>query len=274
MTKSTTKIPISSIIFEEDIYPRKGIDHKRVGIFAENIRDGFKFEPIEVEPDPDKPGKYRLLDGVHRWSAYKAVGVAEIEAIIIKDLDGTDPLLYAARKAIGPKQLTEDEARDTARRAYNKNPTLTSSDIGKAIGRARRTVDSYITHLRAATQLGIDLKIFRMNCLGIPQDRIADRLGQIRETIRNHLAKMATLPNQPNADLSRGFTVPQVAEKHAWAEPLVWSIALDGKDDLQRFKALMWGLLTWDHWYWNVCDKRFGDDWPGRIPAQMIAQRI
>jgi len=24
-------------------------------------------------------------------------------------------------------------------------------------------------------------------------------------------------------------------------------------------------------WEWNDCDKRFGDDWPGRIPAQMIA---
>jgi hypothetical protein len=59
MTKSATKIPISSIIFDEDIYPRKGIDPRRVGIFAENIRDGFKFEPIEVEPAPDRPGKYR-----------------------------------------------------------------------------------------------------------------------------------------------------------------------------------------------------------------------
>ena len=107
MTKSTTKIPISSIIFEEDIYPRKGIDHKRVGIFAENIRDGFKFEPIEVEPCPDRPGKYRLLDGVHRWSACKTVGMMEMEAII-KDLKGADPLLYAAKKAIGPKQLTEE----------------------------------------------------------------------------------------------------------------------------------------------------------------------
>jgi len=271
MTKSTTKIPISSIIFEEDIYPRKGIDHKRVGIFAENIRDGFKFEPIEVEPDPDKPGKYRLLDGVHRWSAYKAVGVAEIEAIIIKDLDGTDPLLYAARKAIGPKQLTEDEARDTARRAYNKNPTLTSSDIGKAIGRARRTVDSYITDLRAATQLGIDLKIFRMNCLGIPQDRIAKRLGAPQQTISGHLPKMATLPNPVNTDLSRGFTVSQVAEKHNWTEPMIWSLALEDKEDLERFKELGWGLRTWDKWEWNDCDKRFGDDWPGRIPAQLIA---
>ena len=25
--------------------------------------------------------------------------------------------------------------------------------------------------------------------------------------------------------------------------------------------------LTWDHWYWNDVDYRFGDDWPGRIPA-------
>ena len=52
------------------------------------------------------------------------------------------------------------------------------------------------------------------------QDRIAERLGQIRETIRNHLAKMATLPNQPNTDLSRGFTVAQVAEKHGRTGPI------------------------------------------------------
>jgi len=139
MAEPTTKIPISSIILDEEIYPRKGIDRKRVGMFAENIRDGFKFDPIEIEPHPDRPGKYRLLDGVHRWSAFKAVGAAEPDAIIIKDLDGTDPLLYAAKKAIGPGQLTEDEARDIARRAYSKNTGLRSADIGKAIGRARRS---------------------------------------------------------------------------------------------------------------------------------------
>jgi len=245
MTKSKTKIPISSIILNEDIYPRKGIDRKRVGIFAENIRDGFKFEPIEVEPDPDKPGKYRLLDGAHRWGAYKTVGVTEPEAII-KDLNGTDPLLYAAKKAIGPRQLTEDEARDTARRAYGKNSRLSSADIGKAIGRSRQTVDSYIADLRAATQLGLDIKIFRMNRLGIPQDRIAKRLGVDQKTIHNHLGKMPTLANFLNSDLSRGFTVSQAAEKHGWTEPMVWSLGLEGKEDLERFKQLGWGLRTWD----------------------------
>jgi len=77
--------------------------------------------------------------------------------------------------------------------------------------------------------------------------------------------------NPINSDLKRGFTVPQVAEKHGWPVPLVWSLALEGKEDLERFRELKWGLRTWDLWNWNDCDKRFGDNWPGRIPAQLVA---
>ena len=235
MTGHTKQIPVSSIILDDNIYPRKGIDHRRVGIFAENIRDGFTFDPIE------------------------------------KDLDGTDPLLYAAAKAIGPKQLTEDEAKDTARRAYSGNTRLTSTDIGKAIGRSRQTVDLYLTDLRAVNQMDRDIKIFRLNRLGIPQDRMAKRLGLDQKTIHYHLGKMPMLANSLNGDLTRGFTVAQVAQKHSWTEPMVWSLALEGKNDHDRFKELGWGYCTWDKWEWNDCDKRFGDDWPGRIPAQMIA---
>jgi hypothetical protein len=117
----------------------------------------------------------------------------------------------------------------------------------------------------------LDLKIFRMNRLGIPQERIAKRLEVDQKTIHNHLGKMPGLANLLKADLSRGFTVAQVAEKRGWTEPMVWSLALEGKDDLVRFKELNWGLRTWDLWNWNDCDRRFGDDWPGRIPGQLIA---
>ncbi|MBW2559061.1 MAG: ParB N-terminal domain-containing protein, partial [Deltaproteobacteria bacterium] len=192
MATATRQIAISDIILDESIYPRDRIDQKRVAIFAANIRDGFKFEPLEVEPVPGRPGRYRILDGAHRWCAYKATGVTEVEAVI-KDLAGFDPLLYAAKKAIGPRQLTEEETRKTARRAFQNNSRLTSSEIGTVIGRSRQAVDSYIADLRAATQMGLDLKIFRMNRLGIPQDRIAKRLGLARETIRDHLAEMPTL---------------------------------------------------------------------------------
>ncbi|MBN2374195.1 ParB N-terminal domain-containing protein [bacterium] len=46
-------------------------------LIAENIRDCFTFDPIEVQPHPCKPGKYRILDSVHRWNACKATGVTE-----------------------------------------------------------------------------------------------------------------------------------------------------------------------------------------------------
>ena len=270
MAKAISKLPITSIIFDEEIYPRVRIDHKRISMFADNLRDGFKFDQIEVQLHPEDSGKYRILDGVHRWHAYKETGANEIPVRIIA-LDSIDPLLYAAQKAIGPLQLTEAEARNTARRVYRKNSSLTSSEIGKAIGRSRQAVDIYVADLRAATETEIDIKIFRMHRLYIPQKRIAHRLGALQQTISLHLQEMPILAKLVNTDLSKGFTVPQVAEKHGWAEPLVWSVALEGKEDLDRFKSLNWGLRTWDLWNWNNCDKRFGDDWPGRIPAQMIA---
>ncbi len=38
-----------------------------------------------------------------------------------------------------------------------------------------------------------------------------------------------------------------------WTEPMIWSVALESKDDLERFKALKWGIRTWDLWNWNDC---------------------
>ena len=148
---------------------------------------------------------------------------------------------------------------------------MTSFEIGTVIGRSRQAVDSFIADLRAATQMELGLKIFRMNRLGIPQNRIAERLCLPQQTISNHLPKMPSLAFWVNSDLSRGFTVSQVAEKHGWTEPMVWSLALEGKDDFQRFEELDWYLRVWDVWEWNTCDKRFGDEWPGRIPGQIIS---
>ncbi len=55
---------------------------------------------------------------------------------------------------------------------------------------------------------------------------------------------------------------------------MVWYVALEGKSDKERFEALGWGLRSWDIWNFNDVDQRFGDDWPGRIPAQLVGHAL
>jgi len=60
-------------------------------------------------------------------------------------------------------------------------------------GRSRQAADLYIADLRATTLLELDLKIFCLSPLGIPQDRIAKILGIPQKTISRYLAKMPIL---------------------------------------------------------------------------------
>ena len=126
------------------------------------------------------------------------------------------------------------------------------------------------TESRSTPALSSEVKILLQAKLGIPEERIAKRLKINRKTVTKS-CKRSRLFRSVRDSLDKGLSVSEAAKKCGCPEPLVWSIELEGKSDQSRFKALNWGLRTWDLWFWNDCDKRFGDDWPGRIPAQMIA---
>jgi len=51
----------------------------------------------------------------------------------------------------------------------------------------------------------------------------------------------------------------ETTQTNACPEPLVRSIAVEGKSDQERFESLNWGLRTLDHWYLNDIDRPFGD---------------
>ena len=118
--------------------------------------------------------------------------------------------------------------------------------------------------------LSLEAKTFMMSRLGIPANRIAERLKVNRLTALKY-SENSRFVGSIRGSLKKGNLINEVPKEQGCPEPLVWSVALEGKTDQERFKALNWGLRTWDLWSWNDCDRRFGDDWPGRIPAQMIA---
>jgi hypothetical protein len=117
-------------------------------------------------------------------------------------------------------------------------------------------------------------KIALMNRLGIPHIRIAHRLNIHRETIAKYVQSIDRLLKKINQAFKTGASIHEIAKTYGVSQPLAWSEALKEKTDQERFKALNWGLRTWDQWYFNDVDHRFGDPWPGRIPAQLVGHTL
>ena len=151
---------------------------------------------------------------------------------------------------------------------------LSAREIEEA---ANKAANKEIMHERNRPRIGqslaLDAKILLMGRLGIPADRIAARLKVNRLTVMKYSSDPSTVQSIRRF-LEQGLSVPEAAQKQRSPESLVWSVAFEGKTDQERFKSLNWGLRTWDHWYWNDVDHRFGDNWPGQIPAQLAAHTL
>ena len=91
-----------------------------------------------------------------------------------------------------------------------------------------------------------------LDSLGIPDERIAERLKINRKTVTKYCNNLK-LFQSIRYSLDKGLSASEAAQKHGCPKPLVWSIELEGKSDQSRFKALNWGLRTWDLWIWNDC---------------------
>ena len=273
MKSKVEKVKLADIYMDESIYPRKNPDGdtSRIARYAGCLRDGDKLPLIKVEAQSKG---YRVLDGLHRKKAHQEIGTIELDVEVI-DLEGQDPLLFAAHCQDKGKDLGDADVESVAVRAFQSNPRIKNKDIASALGRSESSISNYLKDKRARHEMAQDVKIFKMSLLGISQERIADRLGMTRESVDKHLLITSELKKVTNEQLERGFLPNTIAEKLGWPEPLVWAVALEGKTDKERFSRVGWNIRPWDNWAFNDCDERFGtSEWDGRIPAQLIAQTL
>jgi len=138
---------------------------------------------------------------------------------------------------------------------------------------AKQESQAELNRARVSPSLSLETKILILTRLGIPVKRIAARLNVNRLTALKY-SENSRLVGSIRGALKKGNTTNHVAKEHGCPEPLVFSIALEGKSDRERFEVLNWGLRTWDHWYFNDLDQRFGDSWPGQIPAQLVGHTL
>jgi hypothetical protein len=71
-----SKLAIDKIVIDDSIYPRSGISEFTIHRFINALETGAKFPPIVVEIKT-----FRLVEGRHRYVAYKRKGLKTIDAI-------------------------------------------------------------------------------------------------------------------------------------------------------------------------------------------------
>jgi ParB/Sulfiredoxin domain len=70
------KVQVSKIVIDEAIYPRSSVSEFNVNRLVSALETGAPLPPITVEAKT-----YRLVDGRHRYEAYKKEGIKTIEVI-------------------------------------------------------------------------------------------------------------------------------------------------------------------------------------------------
>jgi DNA-binding NarL/FixJ family response regulator len=244
--------------------------------FVQQIEKIFQTLPKRLEWKSfyvhDFPLVREICDDIRKISLENQLNKSQIKAI--SEIKKTSQQAY--QHIVNNTQTSETQKNE------NKNQSEKSASIVSLKDMSAREIKQAAEKIikneikakqnlkRSVLDLKLTAKKIVMLRLGIPVDRIAKRLHISQRTI----VECSDIIESVRLDLKNEMSVPETAQKNGLPEPLIWHIALENMTDQERFKALNWGLITWDHWYWNDLDYRFGDDWPGRIPAQLIAHTL
>jgi len=281
--------PVSDLTWDKFIYPRGSKSDKTISAYVEALEIGAQFPPIKIQrvfnyTDADGNEIIEvtiILDGIHRWFAFKEKGIKKIEAVEWKDR----PIDYEKNKVAlllesakyntsHGDRLSSNDKKRVARDIASTDPECkwTESALAEKLGVIRQTVNTWISDIRVRQKTNRNSIIIRLSRLGWTQDEIGKVVGMSRGRI-TQIVNNANFGEINNLH-SQGHDMEYIARHYNMDLPLAWALRLEGKTDQERFKELGWGLRTWDQWNFSECDERFGDDWPGRIPAQLIAHTL
>lgn len=134
----TTRIKISTVIFEPNIYPRLTPDLSLIQKYRDAID---KLPPIVIDR------KNRLIDGYHRWQSMIAEGIEEIDTLIFDSDNDRDCMMESIRlNATHGKQLSQTEKKELARKMYLQNTEETQ--IQTILSVSERTLRNYLRNVK------------------------------------------------------------------------------------------------------------------------------
>ena len=162
-----SKVKISEVFFDEELYPRAQYDWHTGYVYSQSMQAGAVFPPIVLALNN---GKKYLVDGKHRLEAYKTNKINEVEAIIHTGWDKKRIYLEAVKANIAHgRGLSPYEKRKIALKLIEMK--LSQSDISHLIQVPQDKLDNFIAQRLINTITGEEIT-------GENTEKISKEIGQ------------------------------------------------------------------------------------------------
>lgn len=285
------EVPLSQVEYDVSVYPRSSYKTSTIKEYVDALRSGAVFPAVILEE-----GTNRILDGVHRFKAFKAYleeyrekeqqtelipsGFKEwaappetIPSVFRSVPEGIPIKLFAASFSTNHgDRITVEDKRQLARDTYEKQPDFKLETLAEYLGISKSSASEYTADIRAKRREQQRSIAYRLHLLGWTQEEIASVIGCSRENFKStFLVSFPDLENTPKKLVADGIPYAEVAERFKMQTALAYAIGLDGKDDEARMEILKIKIQPYDVWHFNGCSDLFGSEYPGRIPGEVVA---
>lgn len=133
--QSSKKIALNKIIPNRK-QPRKNFDEDKINQLAQSIGEHGVIQPILLKKEEDK---YVVIAGERRWRAAKLIGLKEVPAVVVEDIDDKEVLEISLIENIQREDLNPIEEAQAYSRLLDEF-NLTQQELSKRIGKSRTAI--------------------------------------------------------------------------------------------------------------------------------------
>lgn len=177
---SAQAIPVESVQFVKELYPRLREDESAI--------ERYRAAVDHLPPIVVARGRI-LVDGFHRWQAYRREGLSEIPVVDLGDLTEIEIVKESIRRnAAHGRQLETSDKKRMADRLYRQG-TRDINEVAELLSITRGTAEKYTAEARQDQKAEQQARAWDLWLDCWTQQRIADELGLEQQTISNWLQK-------------------------------------------------------------------------------------
>lgn len=205
---------VSEVVYREDLYPRISTNPELIQKYAENLE---VLPPIEINQHNI------LIDGFHRWTAYKKMEQKEIPFFVTETKSELELFGLAIEKnSKHGMQMNDKDKRKSAIRLYAEGTGKDKKEIARILSVSDRSVNNYLGDIDKKLREERKEKIFAMWMACYTQEEIAEEVKIDRTVVTREVEEMCKTESFPNS------TKPSILfQDQSFEVPLfnIWSFA-------------------------------------------------